>query len=409
MKMERISAGIVLGALLFATSYLCAQTHASREAEIQKHAVLARKYAAENKPAAAIPEYRAIVRLDPQNVDARANLGVLLFFTNQYADANTQLRAALRMKPDLWRIQALLGMSEHRTGELTAARTDLENAFANLTDPKIRVESGMELIEVDYALNDLDKAASVVGVLRRLEPANPEILYTAYRIYSELSNEAMLSLGLVAPQSPQMHLVMAHEMARQNNIPGAIAQYRAAIHQDPQLPGVHYELAEALNFSDNPTLQAQAEGEYKAALRVDRFDEKSDCRLADILMKQGNMQQAAQYYRKALKLQPKDAEAGVGLARILVLMNDSQQALPILEKAVEEDPTNPVAHYRLSLLYRQNGETAKASEEMAKFKQYSSLRKGLRHLFEEMRIHSPQDTGNETADDVKDASANVNK
>ena len=46
--------------------------------------------------------------LDPDNVDARGNLGVLLFF-QAYTDAIPQLKAALKLRTTLWKIQAVLG------------------------------------------------------------------------------------------------------------------------------------------------------------------------------------------------------------------------------------------------------------------------------------------------------------
>ena len=40
----------------------------------------------ENNPDAAIPEFRAIIALDPSNIDALGNLGVVLFFHSQYGE-----------------------------------------------------------------------------------------------------------------------------------------------------------------------------------------------------------------------------------------------------------------------------------------------------------------------------------
>ena len=70
----------------------------------------------ENKPDLAAPEFKAIVALDPNNVDARGNLGAVLFFQGAYADAIPQLRAALKLRPTLWKIQALLGIARKTDG-----------------------------------------------------------------------------------------------------------------------------------------------------------------------------------------------------------------------------------------------------------------------------------------------------
>jgi len=106
-----------------------------------------------------------------------------------------------------------------------------------LQEEKLRIQTGMELIEIYYASGNLDKAAAVAGVLRQIAPSNTDILYTAYRIYSDLAGESMLSMAMLAPKSARMHQMMAQEMARQGNGEGAIAHYREAIKMDPNSRG----------------------------------------------------------------------------------------------------------------------------------------------------------------------------
>jgi len=192
------------------------------------------------------------VELDPDNIDARGNLGVLLYFQGDYTKAAPELRAALKLRPGLWKIQALLGMCEKRLGQVASAQVDLERSFPQLQEEKLRVEAGMELIEIDYTSGDLDKAAGVVSVLRQLKPGGRQHLYAAHRIYADLADETMLSVAMIAPNSGRMHQLMAHEMARQGNTEAAIAHDREAIKIEPKLPGIHYELAEMLRTSTPP-------------------------------------------------------------------------------------------------------------------------------------------------------------
>ena len=174
----------------------------------------------------------------------------------------------LRVKPDLWKIQALLGMGERRSGETIAARADLERSFPELLETKIRIQVGLELIELYTANEELDKASAVVSVLRTLEPENQEVLYAAYRIHADLTREAILSLSLVAPQSALMYQVMAHEAATHGDTATAIREYRQALKINPRLPGLHFELAEMLHsLPPTPETRAQAKAEYEAALR----------------------------------------------------------------------------------------------------------------------------------------------
>ena len=362
------------------------QTTPSRQEQIESHMRQAQVFLNENKPDLAAAEFRAIVALDPKNVDARGNLGVLLFFQGAYADAIPQLRATLKLQPALWKIQALLGMAEKRTGDIKSALGDLQKAFPELKERKIQIDTGMELIEIYSGSGDLDKAAATVSVLRELDPTNVELTYTAYRIYSDLVDESRLSLIVVAPNSARTHQMMAHELARQGKADEAIANYREALKIDPKLPGLHFELAEMLNNSTIPNGRQEAESEYRAALAVNPSDEKSECRLGDLAALRGDPKAANEHYERALKLLPNDAEANIGLAKTLMSMNQSEKALPLLEHAVKLDPTSAVAHFRLSTIYRQMGRTADAQRELEQYQKYKDMKEKLRELYRQMRL-----------------------
>ena len=122
-----------------------------------------------------------------------------------------------------------MGIAEKRTGDIKEARGDLEKAFPKVQEEKIRIETGMELIDIYSETGDLDKAAAIVSVLREMEPTDEAILYTAYRIYSDLTAESVLSLSVVAPNSARMHQLMAHELAKHGDNAEAIENYRAAL------------------------------------------------------------------------------------------------------------------------------------------------------------------------------------
>ena len=116
------------------------------------------------------------------------------------------------MRPSLWKIQALLGIAEKRTGDISHGRDNLEKAFPSVKEEKIQMETGMELIEIYSGTGDLDKAAAIVSVLRKMEPEDEGVLYTGYRVYSDLANESLLSLTVVAPNSARMHQAIFDRM-----------------------------------------------------------------------------------------------------------------------------------------------------------------------------------------------------
>ena len=201
------------------------------------HARRAQQYLAAKQPAKAIPELEAVVRLDPKNVEARANLGVLLYFQGRYAEAVPQLRGAVEAQAGLVKIAALLGMAERRTGDEAGGRADLERVFPDIGELKLKTDVGKELIESYAAADELEKASDTVAALLKLQPTDASLLYTSYRIHSQMAVAALLELGLAAPDSAQTHQAMAHELQRDRDLAGTIANLRRALALDPALPG----------------------------------------------------------------------------------------------------------------------------------------------------------------------------
>lgn len=368
---------------------LC-QTPLRDQDQIDLHSRMAQQDIQERRPDLAIPELQKVIALAPNNIDARANLGVLLFFRGSYSEAIPQLRAAIQLKPDLWMIRGLLGLAEGKAGDGKASREDLEAAFPHLDQKKFQEEVGEALIDDYTATEDLEKASAVVSALLASRPTDVSLLYMAYRLSSDLTSKAMLTLALTAPNSAEMHQVMARELARHGDNAPAIANYREAITINPRLPGLHSELGDLLYHSDDSKLRAQAEPEFKAALAVNPDDELAQRMLAEIAETRGDLKGAYAGYSRALKLQPNDSDACIGLAKVLVVMNRRKEALGMFERAVQIDPTNYVAHYRLSTLYREAGNASAAKQQVAQYLKYKQMKEKLNKIFQDMRVLSGQ-------------------
>jgi predicted Zn-dependent protease len=128
------------------------------------------------------------------------------------------------------------------------------------------------------------------------------------------------------------------------------------------------------------------ESEYKAALTDNPFDEKSECRLAEIAARRPDTKSAAAHYARALELQPNDVDANLGYAKILITMNQPEKAETLLQRATRVDPYNAVAHYRLSMVYRSLGRTADARRELSEFQRLNGMKEHLKEVYREMRL-----------------------
>src|SRR5258708_3596335 len=155
---------------------------------------------------------------------------------------------------------APVGICQARLGD-PSARASLERSFLHLKDKPLRMQVGMELVSTYARQGDPEQAVPVLQKLVDLEPENADILYMAQQMYSELADDTLNKLAIVAPGSARMQQVIAERLVNAGDISGATEHYRKALEIDPHLPGVRYELAEAILESSRSDAAAQAEAE----------------------------------------------------------------------------------------------------------------------------------------------------
>src|SRR3984885_14610537 len=142
---------------------LAAQT--SNWTEIKKRYKLGVEAIQAGHDAEAEEDFRAILRLDPKNASAHANLGSIAFRHANFTEASKEFRAALDLQPTLLNATAFLGMSEFALGKNEEAKPLLESAFEHLQAGKLRSQVGIDLTAVYRASNDLPHAVDIVRAL----------------------------------------------------------------------------------------------------------------------------------------------------------------------------------------------------------------------------------------------------
>jgi Tfp pilus assembly protein PilF len=354
-------------------------------AGIQDHFQRAQTALQANDLPTAEKEFREILALDPKNAAAHTNLGVLALGHGDCRTASGEFRAALVVQPSLAKAWALLGICQKRLGD-PAARATLEKSFQTLREKPLRLQVGMELASLYDREGDLDATASVMRSLVELDPENVDILYTAQRVYSELADDTLNKLAVVAPGSARMQQVIAERLVNGGDLQNATQHYRKALEIDAQLPGVRYELAEAILEASPHDAQAQAEAEeeLETVVKVDGQSARTECLVARIAVLRADLDNAYAHYNRALTLSPKDAEAQVGLGRVLATLGKSQEALKYLRMAVQSDPLNGEAHYRLSSVCRRLQLKEEADKELHLFQEIKQTKERVRELYRQM-------------------------
>lgn len=368
------------------------QTGTSRASEIRAHFQKAEEYLRTNDRASAAKEFDAVLGLDPKNADAYANLGVIGFLAGDCPTAARQLRKALAIDPSLPNSQALLGICEHRLGD-PSGKALIEKSFPKVKDKRLRIQAGMELARIYDQEGDMEATASVMRSLVDLDPDNVDILFMAQRVYTELADDTLNKLAIVAPGSARMQQVIAERLVNSGDLAAAIAHYRKALEIDPRLAGIHFELGEAIVQSapSDSVAQAEAEKELNTAVQLDGDSARIECQYGSIALDQSNVDEAFARYSKAYALNPGEPGAQLGMGRVLMMKDNTQEAVKYLRMAVESDPLNTEVHYRLALACRKLGLAGEAEKEMRLFDEIKKTKDRVKDLYREMNKQTKQE------------------
>lgn len=339
-----------------------------------------------NRQGEAEENFRAVLKLDPTNVEAHANLGVIAFFRGDCPVAVNEFHRALQSAPSLTNAQALLAVCEKKLGE-PSAQTDMVNAFAKLQDVKLRTQVGMELADFYYQQGDLGRAGAVLDTLSTVNPDNVDILFFEQRVYSELASSTLEKLALLAPNSARMEQLIAERLINDGDLKDATGHFRKALEINPKLAGVHFELAESLmeGFPSDPATQREAKNELEIAEHVDGDSSKVECELGRIAMLQTDLVGADAHYQRAYQMSPGDPQAEIGMADVLRAQKKPEEAAKYLRMAVAADPLNTEAHYKLSQVDKELHLDAEQKKELQLYLDIRASKASIQHLYQEMR------------------------
>jgi predicted Zn-dependent protease len=309
--------------------------------------------------ASAIEKYRSIIKLAPHLAAAYNNLGALYFNQHDFAHAAEVLKRGLELNPDMPTAVAILGMSYVQLGADEKAEPLLREALhANPNDDRIEMMLARLLINA----RKLDEAALHLNSFLTRNPKDQEGWYLLGKTYLQLSENSLKRINEIDPNS-----VVAHEIAGEidesmHNYDLALVEYQKAVDMAPHLPGAHMHMGDAYWYIGK---WQSAQTEFKAELKNDPNNCMAHWKLANsILEANDSSEEALSEVNASLNRCPALMQARVDRARALVRLNRQPEALPDLLMAEKDTPSEPTIHFLLANVYRAQGKTVEAQEEM---------------------------------------------
>ncbi len=208
----------------------------------------ARQMMAEGQFAAAAAIYEKLVLALPGNPSLRLNLAISLNMAGEDRKAIPQFEAVLKVQPAALPALMLLGASYLRTASPAKAVPLLEKAMAQAPDD---LQGRAMLVD---ALLMLDRYQAALPHLRKLaaaEPANPRSWFGLGRAYEAVAQRAFDSLEKTAPGSAPWLMLAAEARLNLGRNTAAFSLYRAALEKQPKFRGAHAGLAEVYRKTDH--------------------------------------------------------------------------------------------------------------------------------------------------------------
>ena len=328
----------------------------------------------EERLEAAAVGYLKLAELSPDTAEVHAKLGLIHYLQGQFQDAVPSFRRALDLKPGIPNVDALLAMSLAGIGKHSEAIPGLEEGFRDPANGDLRRLIGLELQRMYAVLGQNDSAGTIVARLGELYPDDPEVLYHTGRFHADMAAAAMQRLLEVAPSTVWGHQASGDALESVGNHALAIVEYRKALAERPDQPGVYYSIGRAIQSSDGAAgTEDDAMDAYTQELRIDPTNALAAYELGEVLRKRSELGRAMDLFQQAVKHRPDFGLGRIGLGRVLRELERPEQARPHLEAAVRLSPENEVARYQLALVYRALGDLAAAQSEMQAFQRLQRI------------------------------------
>ena len=243
---------------------------------------------------------------------------------------------------------------------------DALEQVAQIQDRDLKRRMGAAGVRCAMTLNHQGAATLLLAWLDQEFPNDPEILFMATHVYSDLAARTSQELMDAAPNSPLVVEINAEKFEKQGEWKKAIAEYRVLLAREPHMPGIHNRIGQIiLAMPATATSNDEARKEFEQELKVYPQNAGAEYFLGELDRKGGHLPQAIEHFRNATKINAGLPEPYFGLGRCLLDSDHAADAVGPLETAARLAPGNPTVHFTLAHAYQELGRKEDAAREFA--------------------------------------------
>ncbi len=195
---------------------------------------------------------------------------------------------------------------------------------------------------------------------RKAEPDNPDAYYYLGEAFTDLKVMTIQRLKAANPNSYRLHQILAENYVSIHKRADAIAEYRKVLEMQPELPGVHYELARLV--ADTQMEQAIPLLRRELEIDPDHYLARTLLGRVHVVLRQPD--EAIPLLEQALKQHPALTEAQKALGQAWISKQEFARALPLLETVAANQPEDDQIHFLLAQTWRGLSKPEAAAKEM---------------------------------------------
>ncbi|HEV2269395.1 MAG TPA: tetratricopeptide repeat protein [Steroidobacteraceae bacterium] len=289
--------------------------------------------------------FQSVVESNPDNVQARVDLGQIFDFGAVPQRALTLIKPALATHPNDPGLLTVRALARSQLGDYAGALADAKHAVQ--ADPTYEQAIGLLAGLYRQKGDQADAAALVSASLRKL-PHSTELREVLASIYEQAGDdtkaEAQLDQLIAArPQALQYRAQLAQLYAREGKLDQAEDTLRAAVKAAPQSDDAKLAMADFIASHRAP---AQGEMALQSFIGADPDDSRLRLALGALFERSGAAQQALQTYEEIVQRDVDGPDALAARDRIAAIdlsQGRNEAAADEVAKVLAKDPGNDAA------------------------------------------------------------------
>lgn len=301
----------------------------------------------------AIREYQAILKVHPERVDVRSNLGAAYSGSGRYEDAIEQYKLALVRDSRNQTIRRNLALAYYKAALFAEAAEELTR-FVAATPEGLDLRKDAVLLLSDCLVR-LGEYKKVIELLSPLEAIDPNNRTLAYVLGSALVGDGQVQRGQLiidrvfrGDDSAEGRLLIGSILLLADDGQNAIKELEKAIELNPKLPTLRSWYGRALmRMGDGE----KARSVFKSELSDNPNDFDANLFMGILLKQDRSLDEAFGYLSRAIRLRPRDSYARYQLGSLYTTMGRPGEARALLEDVVKEYPDFIEARVLLASVY----------------------------------------------------------